>query len=193
MKGQLNIRAGEATIEKIEVLKRRYGSQAQVVAVAVDRLYLEEIAMNKHMLEVPENAGRGLTSWIAVCSCGAQWRCEYGGSGLEWKPLNDKCLECPHDKRPHDKRQVTVRIHRQDTVDWLDGNTELAERYENEVARRMAADLHAEVTVEDGYLVGGGGSGVAYDSAVDDGEMQEARDSYEAICDELGNDWKWAE
>lgn len=90
-------------------------------------------------------------------------------------------------------RQITLRLHHQDTVDWLDGDTALADRYEEEVARRMAHALHASVTIEDGYLVGASGCGIAYDSAVDDGVMQEAQDTYESICDELGNDWSWAD
>lgn len=90
-------------------------------------------------------------------------------------------------------RKITVRIHRQDTIDWLEGDADLADRYMVEVARRMGADLHATVTIEDGYTVGGGGTGVSYDSAVDDGEMQEAQDAYEAICDALVNDWSWAD
>jgi len=88
-------------------------------------------------------------------------------------------------------RQITLRIHHQDTVDWLDSDATLADRYEEEVARRMAAALHATVTIEDGYLVGRSGCGVAYDSLVDDGVMQEAQDAYEAICEELTQDWSW--
>ena len=43
-KTQLNIRVGESTREKINWLRTRYGSQAQAVAVAVDRLYTSEHA-----------------------------------------------------------------------------------------------------------------------------------------------------
>jgi len=50
----------------------------------------------EHELEIPDAAGKGLTSWVAVCSCGARWRCEYDWLGLEWQPLNDKCKTCPH-------------------------------------------------------------------------------------------------
>ena len=42
-KTQLNIRVGPATREKIDRLTERYGSQAQVIAVAVDRLFWSEI------------------------------------------------------------------------------------------------------------------------------------------------------
>lgn len=90
------------------------------------------------------------------------------------------------------KREITVRIHRQDTIDWLDGDTELADQYMVEVASRMAADLDADVAIVDGYPIGGG-SPIAYDSACDDGLMQEAQDSYEAACEALSTDWAWAE
>lgn len=91
------------------------------------------------------------------------------------------------------ERTVVVRIHRQDTIDWLDGDSELADRYMDEVARRMAADLNAEVAVEDGYRPGSADGGVTYDSACDDGIMQEAQDAYEAACADLVIDWDWAE
>jgi len=52
----------------------------------------------EHKLEVPENAGKGLTSWIAVCSCGAEWHCYYSRYGLEWKARNDKCKSCPYNR-----------------------------------------------------------------------------------------------
>ena len=55
---------------------------------------------NMHRLAIPDNAGKGLTSWKAVCKCGAKWRCEYDQHGfLQWKPLNDKCEDCPHNNR----------------------------------------------------------------------------------------------
>jgi hypothetical protein len=50
--------------------------------------------MTDHQLQIPNNAGKGLTSWIAACSCGAEWQCEYDNTGLQWKPLNDKCDNC---------------------------------------------------------------------------------------------------
>lgn len=90
------------------------------------------------------------------------------------------------------EREIVVRIHRQDTVDWLDGDEKLADRYIAEVARRMEQELDAVVEIEDGYLVGGG-SGPAYDSAVDDGVMQEASEVYVWVCEDLVRDWSWAE
>lgn len=89
-------------------------------------------------------------------------------------------------------RQITVRLHHQDTVDWLDGDIQLASRYEDELARRLAVDLHATITIEDGYLIGQADCGVSYDSAVDDGVLQDAQDAYETICADLANDWSWA-
>ncbi len=43
MKKQLNIRVSDATREKLDSLKDRYGTQAEVVAVAIDRLNQEEM------------------------------------------------------------------------------------------------------------------------------------------------------
>ena len=50
----------------------------------------------KHELQIPDSAGKGLTEWIAVCSCGARWRCYYTQKGLVRKAINDKVNDCPH-------------------------------------------------------------------------------------------------
>lgn len=42
MKQQVNIRMSDASRAKLDWLTERYGTQAEVVAVAVDRLYMQE-------------------------------------------------------------------------------------------------------------------------------------------------------
>lgn len=51
-----------------------------------------------HQLTQPENAGRGLTEWIATCNCGARYRRYYSRHGLETVPYNEKARSgtCPH-------------------------------------------------------------------------------------------------
>lgn len=90
-------------------------------------------------------------------------------------------------------RQITVKIKHSDVVDWLE-TEELAGHYENEVARQMGEILNAEITIEDGYPIGGG-CPVVYDSANSDqamGERTDATDAYEYVCDQLTRDWNWA-
>ena len=41
MKKQVNVRVSEATREKLDFLTSRYGTQTEVVAVAIDRLYAD--------------------------------------------------------------------------------------------------------------------------------------------------------
>ncbi len=43
MKRQVNIRVSNATREKLDSLKTQYGTQAEVIAVAIDRLNQEEM------------------------------------------------------------------------------------------------------------------------------------------------------
>ncbi len=45
MKQQVNIRVSGATREKLDSLTARYGTQAEVIAVAIDRLNQEEMGM----------------------------------------------------------------------------------------------------------------------------------------------------
>jgi len=55
--------------------------------------------MTNHKIEVPEDAGRGLTQWIAHCpACGAMWDCYYTNEGLVWKPKNAAAESCPAKK-----------------------------------------------------------------------------------------------
>ncbi len=51
---------------------------------------------HKHVISTPREAGRGLTEWVAECSCGALFQCFYSKYGLEWKPLNKEAEKCPH-------------------------------------------------------------------------------------------------
>ncbi len=50
----------------------------------------------KHVISTPREAGRGLTGWVAECTCGALFKCFYSKYGLEWKPLNKEAQTCPH-------------------------------------------------------------------------------------------------
>jgi len=95
MKQQLNVRISDATREKLDHLTDRHGTQTEAVAIAINRLYEKEKQMSEHKLSVPENAGRGLTDYIATCSCGARFRCTYTNKGLIWQPLNDAAESCP--------------------------------------------------------------------------------------------------
>lgn len=58
----------------------------------------DKSTVKAHRLTVPDGAGRGVTRWVATCSCGAEWRCEYGRRGLQWYPLNAACESCPHNR-----------------------------------------------------------------------------------------------
>ncbi len=40
---QINITAGKATVTKLDALKAQYGSRSQAVAVAIDRLFRDEL------------------------------------------------------------------------------------------------------------------------------------------------------
>lgn len=82
-----------------------YGGMAEgyyehgATAIGYHALLIDEIVLvdvSEHKLTTPERAGKGLTSWIATCSCGASWRCEYSNYGLEWKPLTEEAEDCPH-------------------------------------------------------------------------------------------------
>ena len=42
MKQQVNVRLSDATREKLDWLTDKYGTQAEVVAVAVDRLFIQQ-------------------------------------------------------------------------------------------------------------------------------------------------------
>lgn len=42
MKGQMNVRVSDATRAKLDWLAERYGTQAEAISVAVDRLYVSE-------------------------------------------------------------------------------------------------------------------------------------------------------
>ena len=60
---QINVRAGEATHNKLAALTELYGSQTQVMSVAIDRLYMSEIGeatmkMTMHQIaqEIMDNA-----------------------------------------------------------------------------------------------------------------------------------------
>ena len=44
MKRQISLRISDATDEKLQALAARYGTQTEVVAVAVDRLWQQELA-----------------------------------------------------------------------------------------------------------------------------------------------------
>ena len=54
-KRQVNIRASDATRAKLAALKEKYGTVAEVVAVAVDRLYQSETA--RHQAPADEAGG----------------------------------------------------------------------------------------------------------------------------------------
>lgn len=60
--------------------------------------YLTQKKFKNHDLNVPRNAGKGLTEWIATCSCGNSWRCYYSRYGLEWLPLNEQNKTCPYNR-----------------------------------------------------------------------------------------------
>jgi hypothetical protein len=42
MKQQLNVRVSESTRQKLDALTKRYGTQAEALSVAIDRLFLQE-------------------------------------------------------------------------------------------------------------------------------------------------------
>jgi predicted DNA-binding protein len=50
-KQQVNIRVSDATRAKLDALTKRYGTQAEVVAVAIDRLYRTEIESENYVEE----------------------------------------------------------------------------------------------------------------------------------------------
>ena len=54
-KRQVNIRASDATRAKLAALKEKYGTVAEVVAVAVDRLYQSEVTRH----QAPPQGGEG--------------------------------------------------------------------------------------------------------------------------------------
>jgi len=56
MKQQVNVRLSEATRAKLDWLTERYGTQAEVVAVAVDRLFTQQLAY-KGEIEMNEYKG----------------------------------------------------------------------------------------------------------------------------------------
>ena len=85
MKKQTTIRMSEATREKLAKLAARYGTQTEVVAVAIDRLYREEvIQMAKRF-------------FVAVCDCGAKMRTHsVSGNGPEFNEQGDGVWSTEH-------------------------------------------------------------------------------------------------
>jgi len=59
MKKQTNIRMSDATRKKLDALAVHYGTQAEAVAVAIDRLYREEV---NQMSDLREQAQRRVDS-----------------------------------------------------------------------------------------------------------------------------------
>ena len=97
---QISTSVSNATRSQVDKLMKLYRySLRDIITLAISDFYRKEVnKMEEHTLQVPDNAGKGLTSWIATCTCGASWRCEYSRFGLEWKPQNENCHNCPHNK-----------------------------------------------------------------------------------------------
>lgn len=55
-KKQISIRASQATIAKIKALQDKYGTQTEVLAVAIDRLYQQELCKNEMQTMRQESA-----------------------------------------------------------------------------------------------------------------------------------------
>lgn len=89
--------------------------------------------------------------------------------------------------------EATIKINKADTLDWLntgENSAELAEKYRAELEKRLAAwNTEMDITIEFGNTGAGG-----YKISVDDPEIRdELVTDYETICDQLTNDWGWAE
>lgn len=66
MKGQVNIRVSEATRAKLDWLAKCYGTQAEAVAVAIDRMYRKERStMSTSPDRVTVTAARMIRPYVA--------------------------------------------------------------------------------------------------------------------------------
>jgi hypothetical protein len=53
--------------------------------------------MEKHILSMPDEAGKGLTDWYSTCSCGARFHDFYGRKGFERRRVDSSFERCAYD------------------------------------------------------------------------------------------------
>lgn len=117
MKGQVNARVSEATRAKLDALTAIYGTQAEVLAVAIDRLY-QSADVRQAIEAAKENTMDTIDSLVAEYKSATSEKDRKTAYAKAYRILSDEGSLVAYAKNPQEAREQAREQCRSDVAEY---------------------------------------------------------------------------